>query len=112
MLTTINIKAEILEAVMEGMRDVVELGTASTVFEAFPIKVGGKTGTAEVPGKADNAIFVGFAPYDKPTIAVCAVIEEGVHGANAAIAVRDVLETYFSYETHEADFTKTNTLLP
>ncbi len=111
-VSTINIKPENLHAVMEGMRDVVELGTASTVFESFPIKVGGKTGTAEVPGKADNAIFVGFAPYDKPTIAVCAVIEEGVHGANAAIAVRDVLETYFSYETHEADFTKTNTLLP
>lgn len=108
----IDIAPENLEAIMAGMRDVVELGTASTVFEDFDVPVGGKTGTAEVSGKADNAIFVGFAPYDNPTIAVCAVIEEGVHGSNAAIAVRDVLETYFSSNVEEDSVTETNALLP
>ena len=108
----ISIKEENRQAILAGMRDVVELGTASTVFENFPVTVGGKTGTAEVPGRADNAIFVGFAPYENPTIAVCAVLEEGVHGSNAAIAVRDVLATYFSHENGEEVFTKTNTLLP
>jgi len=43
---------------------------------------------------------------------VCAVIEEGVHGSNAAIAVRDVLETYFSSSVEEDSVTETNTLLP
>lgn len=111
-LSEIDIEPGNLQAILEGMRDVVELGTASTVFENFEVPVGGKTGTAEVPGRADNAIFVGFAPYDNPTIAVCAVIEEGVHGANAARAVRDVLETYFSHEVEEDAVAKTNTLLP
>lgn len=111
-LAEIDIKPENLQAILEGMRDVVELGTASTVFENFGVPVGGKTGTAEVSGRADNAIFVGFAPYDNPTIAVCAVIEEGVHGSNAAIAVRDVLKTYFSSSVEEDSVTKTNTLLP
>ncbi len=111
-LSEIAIKPENRQAILEGMRDVVELGTASTVFESFPIPVGGKTGTAEVSGRDDNAIFVGFAPYDNPTIAVCAVIEEGVHGANAAIAVREVFETYFSFETEKDTFARTNTLLP
>lgn len=111
-LSTLNISAENRRAVLEGMRDVVELGTASTVFENFPISVGGKTGTAEVPGKADNAIFVGFAPYDNPTIAVCAVIEEGVHGSNAARAVRDVIAAYFNSDTETDTVVRSNTLLP
>ncbi len=112
-LSRIDIAPENLRAILEGMRDVVELGTASTVFEDFGVPVGGKTGTAEVAGRADNAIFVGFAPYDNPTVAVCAVIEEGVHGANAARAVRDVLETYFSAKAEESEaLPRTNVLLP
>lgn len=111
-LSEIDIAPENLQAILEGMRDVVELGTASTVFENFEVPVGGKTGTAEVSGRADNAIFVGFAPYDNPAIAVCAVIEEGVHGSNAAIAVRDVMKTYFSGTAEEEAVTKTNVLLP
>lgn len=111
-LSKLDISEENRRAILEGMRDVVELGTASTVFENFSIRVGGKTGTAEVPGKADNAIFVGFAPYDNPTIAVCAVIEEGVHGANAARAVRDVIDAYFRSETKSDAVDKTNVLLP
>lgn len=111
-LSEIDIAPENRKAILEGMRDVVELGTASTVFENFNVRVGGKTGTAEVPGRADNAIFVGFAPYDNPTIAVCAVLEEGVHGANAARAVRDVLDTYFNSEVEEEEIEKTNVLLP
>ena len=91
----IDMKPENYRAVMEGMRNVVELGTASNVFEGFNISAGGKTGTAEVSGGSDNAIFVGFAPFDNPSIAVCAVIEHGAHGASAGYAVRAVLEEYF-----------------
>ena len=94
-MAQIEIKPENYKAVMEGMRNVLELGTASNVFEGFNIPAGGKTGTAEVSGGSDNAIFVGFAPFDHPTIAVCAVIEHGAHGADAGYAVRAVLEEYF-----------------
>ncbi|MBO4342522.1 MAG: penicillin-binding protein 2, partial [Clostridia bacterium] len=93
---SIEIKEENYKAVMQGMKNVIELGTASSVFDDFPIPVGGKTGTAEVTGGSDNAIFLGFAPFDNPTIAVCAVIEHGAHGTNAGLAVKTVLNSYFN----------------
>lgn len=110
-ISSIDIDDDNLKAIMEGMRDVVELGTASTAFENFNVKVGGKTGTAEVPSGSDNALFVGFAPYDKPTIAICAVIEHGVHGSNAAVAVRAVLDEYFNGNLEPDLITQKNTLL-
>ena len=94
-LGQIQMKPENYKAVMEGMKNVLELGTASKVFDGFDISAGGKTGTAEVSGGSDNAIFVGFAPFDHPTVAVCVVIEHGAHGADAGYAVRAVLEEYF-----------------
>lgn len=98
-LDKIDLKEENYKAVMEGMRNVIELGTASTVFEGFDVPVGGKTGTAEVSDGSDNAIFVAFAPFDNPQIAVCAVIEHGAHGSNAGVAVKKVLDTYFHSAT-------------
>lgn len=95
-VSKIEMKPENYRAVMEGMRNVLELGTASDVFDGFNISAGGKTGTAEVSGGSDNAIFVGFAPFDNPAIAVCAVVEHGAHGASAGYAVRAVLEEYFN----------------
>ena len=82
------------------MRSVTEDGTASWVFEDFPIAVGGKTGTAEVPG-TNNGLFVAFAPYDDPKIAVSVVVEHGAHGNSIAPAARDVIEEYF--KTGETD---------
>lgn len=109
-LGNIEMKPENYKAVMEGMKNVIELGTASTVFEDFEIKVGGKTGTAEVSDGSDNAIFVGFAPYDNPEVAVCAVIEHGAHGSNAGTAVRAVLEEYFKTDENEENIKQNNTL--
>ena len=68
---------------MEGMRSVTEDGTASNVFQDFPIAVGGKTGTAEVPG-TNNGLFVAFAPYDNPKIAISVVVE---HGAKTIVTI-------------------------
>lgn len=95
-VNNLDIAPENLQAVLNGMRNVTELGTASDVFVDFEIAVGGKTGTAEVSEGSDNAIFVGFAPFDNPQIAVCAVIEHGVHGSNAAYVVKDVINEYLN----------------
>lgn len=95
-MNKIDMSPENRQALMRGMKNVIELGTASDVFTDFNIKVGGKTGTAEVSDGSDNAIFVGFAPYDDPKIAICVVIEHGAHGANAAYVVRDMLDEYFN----------------
>ena len=80
-------------------------GTATSVFGAFPIPVAGKTGTAEKSVKPkgyknailqDQSWWCGYAPADKPEIAVCAVIENGGHGGTAAApAALKVFEHYF-----------------
>ncbi|MBP3448082.1 MAG: hypothetical protein J6K51_03575 [Clostridia bacterium] len=90
----IEIQPQNYKAIMEGMRSVTEDGTASNVFQDFPIAVGGKTGTAEVPG-TNNGLFVAFAPYDNPKIAISVVVEHGAHGNSIAPAAREVIEEYF-----------------
>ncbi len=97
---TLSIRPENYKAIMEGMRSVTEDGTASEVFKDFPIAVGGKTGTAEVPG-TNNGLFVAFAPYDNPQIAVSVVVEHGAHGNSIAPAARDVIAEYFHNEQEE-----------
>lgn len=83
------------EAVMEGMRSVTTDGTGAHVFGNYPIAVGGKTGSAEVPNGSANAVFIAFAPYDDPEIAVAVVIEHGWHGGSAANVVRAIFDEYF-----------------
>ncbi len=82
------------EAVKDGMRRVVADGTAQAVFSDFPVEVGGKTGTAEVGGGSDTVLFVGFAPYDNPKIAVAVVLEHGATSRYAAQVARDMFECY------------------
>lgn len=90
----INIKPENYKAVMEGMLSVTEDGTASNTFRDFDIPVGGKTGTAEVTG-TNNALFVAFAPYDDPEIAISVVVEHGAHGNIVAPVAKEIIEEYF-----------------
>lgn len=92
---TISIRPENYKAIMEGMRSVTEDGTASNVFQNFPITVGGKTGTAEVTTGTNNGLFVAFAPYDDPQIAISVVVEHGEHGNSIAPAAREVIAEYF-----------------
>lgn len=85
-------------AVKEGMRRVTDDGTASAVFDAFPIAVGGKTGTAEVSSGSDNVLFVGFAPYDNPQIAVAVVIEHGASSRYPSMVARDMFSSYLGLD--------------
>ncbi len=104
----LNISEETLEAVFSGMESVTgdSSGTAYNTFKNFPIKVGGKTGSVQVSGtNADNAWFIGFAPYDEPEIAICALVENGVHGAYTASIVLDVLREYFGLKETADDIT-------
>ena len=77
------------------MKKVVDEGSASSIFEGYPIRVGGKTGTAQLGKGANNAIFIAFAPFDDPQIAVAVVLEHGVRGTNAGRVARDVFDKYF-----------------
>lgn len=94
----LNISQKTLDAVYQGMESVTgdAGGTAYNTFKNFPIKVAGKTGSVQVSGsKADNAWFIGFAPFDDPEIAICALVEHGVHGTYTAPIIVSILEEYF-----------------
>ena len=81
-----------LASMKTALVSVTEVGTGKGAFEGFPITVAGKTGTAQVAGKDDMALFVGFAPAEKPRYAVVVVIEEGGHGGSVAgPAARQIL---------------------
>lgn len=96
----INMKPSTIEAVKNGMKKVVEDGSAKSIFDGYPIAIGGKTGTAQVGTKVtNNALFVAFAPFDNPEIAVAVVIEHGLRGANAAYVARDIFDEYFKLNT-------------
>ncbi|BCV25781.1 penicillin-binding protein 2 [Gelria sp. Kuro-4] len=97
-MAKMDLKPSTLAAIKEGMHLVAQgpEGTAAAYFRNFPIPVAGKTGTAQNPHGADHGWFVGFAPYDKPEIAVAVLVEQGGHGGSAAAPVaRRIFETYF-----------------
>ena len=98
----IYIPSDLLAPILDGMRGAttlrtdVRIGTASKAFEDFPHDwwpVAGKTGTAEVLGKADSAVFVGIGPLPRPDYVVAVLLEESGFGGEAAAPVtRRVLE--------------------
>jgi peptidoglycan glycosyltransferase len=76
------------------MQHVVEEGTG-TAARLQGVSVAGKTGTAEIPGTTENQVwFIGFAPADKPRMAVAVTIErtQGEGGTVAAPIAKQVLE--------------------
>ena len=74
----------------DAMLDVVEDGSGSVAAVAG-VKVAGKTGTAET-GSHTNSAFVGFAPFDTPTVAVSVMLEEyDVHGVSAASVASTII---------------------
>jgi penicillin-binding protein 2 len=98
----IPVSPENLAMVRQGMRVAVAEGTAPKINLA-DVKVAGKTGTAEYPGKRDrrgflptHAWFTAFAPYDNPQIALVVFIEGGGEGSQVAVPVAaDILRAYF-----------------
>ena len=98
-LSQIDIPEDILDTVKEGMKGVMDLGSAASVFKDYPIPIGGKTGTAQVsPYKSDNGIITAFAPFDDPEILVTTVIEQASGGTEAGYSIRDVLDYYFDVD--------------
>lgn len=97
----VEISEDNLNAVRRGMLGVADEGSAKQIFNGYPISVGGKTGTAQISKKAsNNALFISFAPFDEPEIAVCVVIEHGYRGANAAYVARDIYDEYFNLKNN------------
>ena len=109
----VEINPKNLEAVKQGMLGVVDEGSASAIFENYQVSIGGKTGTAQIGSNvSDNALFVAFAPFDDPEIAVAVVIEHGVKGANAAYVARDIFDKYFKKNEISVENSNIGELLP
>jgi penicillin-binding protein 2 len=108
-----------LQWVQRGLEEATHspIGTSVGVFGNFPVDIAGKTGSAEkqvnVPGYPNGlnltqSWWCGYGPYEKPSIVVCALIENGGHGGTAAApAALKVFEHYFGktgpQTTHASD---------
>lgn len=83
------ISAQTADTLKEAMLYVVEKGIGQAA-RINGVKVAGKTGTAEVSPGVAHSHFIGFAPFDQPTVAIAVTIEgapgRDVHGKAAAIA--------------------------
>lgn len=78
----VPIKEEYFDLVRLGMKRVMEEGTGYTL-QVPGIASGGKTGTAQSKGE-DDSVFVMFAPYDDPQIAIAVYVEDGRYGSTTA----------------------------
>lgn len=99
----IDIDEDNLDAVKQGMKRVAEEGTASNIFNDYPIQIGSKTGTAQLGNGSNNAVFIAYAPFDDPEIAVSVVLEHGVSGTNAAQVAKDIFDAYFNLTDDEPE---------
>lgn len=97
---TIDISPEIFDVVQNAMVDVCgEGGTAYNTFGGYGVAVAAKTGTAENPNHSDNTLFMAYAPYDDPQIAVAVVLEYGRSGTYSQAVAKDIMDKYFYGET-------------
>lgn len=99
------------ETVKEGMLSVTEDGTGSGTFGSYSIKVGGKTGTAQTNQGENNSVFIAFAPYDDPEIAVAVIVEHGGHGSSSGSLVKSIFDAYFFSTDADSPDTAYNSLL-
>lgn len=98
--SSLELPSYVWDEIHTGMRTVIEKNSS---FRGFEIEVAGKTGTAqEADNRPDHGLFIGYAPYDNPTLAFCVRIPCGYTAGNVAVATKDMLSYYFNLED-EAD---------
>lgn len=94
---TIPLSESTLTAIKKGMYDLTTTGSLSYYFKDCIVSAGAKTGTAQLgENKENNGMFVCFAPYEDPEIAVAVAIEKGGSGSALASTAVKILNAYFS----------------
>lgn len=104
-VSTALTNSEALEWVKKGMIEVVHGNGTAKRLKLSPYKIAGKTGTAQVVGHdskvksgtntESHALFIAFAPYDDPKIAVSVMVEHGRGGSVAAAPIaQKIIDTY------------------
>ena len=110
----IDISDSTLEAVKKGMLGYTQPGgSVYNAFRSCVVTAGAKTGTSQLGGdQTENGVFVCFAPYDDPEIAVAIVIEHATWGSNVAPTGVEILNAYFAADEGGNAVTGENQLLP
>ncbi|HEY5517441.1 MAG TPA: penicillin-binding protein 2 [Coriobacteriia bacterium] len=105
-----KLSATNLATLRSALVGVTTTGTGRGSFVGFPISVAGKTGTAQVNGKDDYALFACYAPAAAPKYAIAVIVEQGGHGGSvAAPAARQIMSKLFGvkYKTiHTTDVSR------
>lgn len=85
---TVTLPPDVRQPIVSALEGVTSgLGTAASAFVSFDLgafPIVGKTGTAQVDGKADTSLFASYGPAASPKYVVTAVMEESGFGAEAA----------------------------
>jgi penicillin-binding protein 2 len=104
----LSIQAQYRQAILDGLSAAAEQpsGTSYPVFGAdhsFPIKVAGKTGTAQRNGQGDQSWYVALAPYPNPRYVIAVTIENGGFGVDsAAPAAKKIIGELFNVKVKQS----------
>ncbi len=109
-LNTVEMSDSTVEAVTKGMHELTVSGGVAFAFRDCVVSAGAKTGSAQVGTDIANGVFVAYAPYEDPEIAVAIVIEKGGSGAALATAAVEIINYWFSH-TDDGAAIGENTLL-
>ncbi|MBI4599997.1 penicillin-binding protein 2 [Candidatus Uhrbacteria bacterium] len=91
-----------IEDVRQGLRQTILVGSGRRL-STLPITSAGKTGTAQWKSTArPHAWFTGWAPFEKPEIAVTVLVEEGEEGSRSAIAVADDILRWYGVKKQKS----------
>ena len=105
----LKLKPQNIDIIRRAMVGVNKEGTGARAFAGAPYESAGKTGTAQVYSlkgadyKAhsikqelrDHALFIAYAPADKPTIALAVLVENGGFGAQSAAPIARMVMDYY-----------------
>ena len=95
-INTVEMSDTTFSAVTRGMHELTVSGSVAYAFENCVVSAGAKTGSAQVGTDIANGVFVAYAPYEKPEIAVAIVIEKGGSGAALANTAVEIINSWFS----------------
>ena len=105
----LQLKAQNIEVIRRALVGVNKEGTGARAFAGAPYEAAGKTGTAQVYSLKgaqykegaikkelrDHALFIAYAPADKPTIALAVLVENGGFGAQSAAPIARMVMDYY-----------------
>lgn len=98
-INQVELKDEYWKSIHEGMRRVVQ---SKSYFASLNLDFAGKTGTAQQSRtRADHGLFVCYAPFNNPEIAIAVRIANGYTSEYVADTTKDVLKWYFGIEEEE-----------